>query len=129
MCDSVERYRLQGAFLRNDWPLGRFLATYLYRIAPPFFLPLDLFYLLNYVLTKLHLDLFWDTHAGAKLLCQALDLILTTAETRQKRRQRAWGDTAHRRFGQRDWVQQPIKADTLSRSAYVLRAQLAKERL
>src|SRR5260370_29857372 len=118
MCDSVERYRLQGAFLRNDWPLGRFLATYLYRIAPPFFLPLDLFYLLNYVLTKLHLDLFWDTHAGAKLLCQALDLILDTAETRQKQRHRAWGDTAHRRFGQGDSVQRALPEDILARTPY-----------
>jgi hypothetical protein len=127
MRDPFQDFNLYHTLRDNEWPLGRFLAFYLHGIFARLFVPLDLLYLLRYVQHKLHMGLFWQPHAGAELLCQVLMLILDTAEERQRKYQRSWGDPQHRRFRLRDLVQEAISAERLPRSAYVLAERLYEE--
>lgn len=90
--------------------------------------PLELLALVKYSLHEPTLSLLWDASAGSELLCYALDLLLTTAWQRQKKRLLSWGDKEHRRFSRkRDLIQQPITADDLPRGPYKLCERLLKE--
>jgi hypothetical protein len=129
MFDPVQEHSLDYAIRHEQWPLARFLAVHLQKILPKTITPLDLLFLLGLVCSRLGLMRFWDTHAGADLLCHVFDALLDTAETRQKKRLRSWGDTTHRRFCHRDLAQKLVTAEELPRSAYMLEQRVFQEAL
>ncbi len=130
MFNPIQEHNLDHALRHDEWPVGRFLAYHLKGCLPKTITPLDLLFLVGLVCSRLGLHRLWDTHAGAKLLCEAFELIVTTAEQRQKKRLPSWGDQDHRRsFSQRDFLQQSITAEDLPRSAYELEERLFKEAL
>jgi hypothetical protein len=130
MYDPVQEHALDHAIRHDEWPIARFLAHHLRGILPRHITPLDLLFLVSLVCTRLGLARLWDTHAGAKLLCEAFDLLLTTADARQKKCLLSWGDPKHRRaFSQRDFLQPSITAEDLPRSAYELEERLFQEAL
>jgi hypothetical protein len=95
MFDPVQEHNLDHALRHDEWPVGRFLAHHLQGCLPNTITPLDLLFLVGLACTPLGLKRLWDTHAGAKLLCEAFELMLNTADTRQKKRLLSWGDTTH----------------------------------
>jgi hypothetical protein len=128
--DPFDDFNLDKTLRNDEWPLARFLAYYLLGFVEGWLSPWDLLLLLKYSLQHLPLRLFWEPTAGAELLCYAFDLILKTAQERQKKCLLSWGDTEHRRFSQkRDLIQKPVRFEDLPPSPSALCERLLQEAL
>jgi hypothetical protein len=126
--DPFDDFNLDRTLRQDEWPLPRLLAFYLVGKVEQWLSPVSLLDLLKYSLHYLTLRLFWEPTGGSELLCYALNLLLSTAEARQKKRLLSWGDKAHRRFSiKRDLMLKTLKLDDLPRSPYVLCERLLEE--
>ncbi len=130
MRNPMQFFSLEHAHKHNQFPLARFYAGYLSRRIPHPVNPLNALALLEFAHPRLNCHCFWVDNAGSALICEAFDLILDTAQDRQKNGERSWGPAQKlQRFRRADLLIAPLNIPALSQVSSVLTQQLVDEAL
>ncbi|HEY7126218.1 MAG TPA: hypothetical protein VH540_19905 [Ktedonobacterales bacterium] len=130
MRNPMQFFSLEHAQKHNQFPIARFFAGYLARRVPTPVNPLSALALLEFAHPRLNRHCFWVDNVGSALICEAFDLILDTAQDRQKNGERSWGPAKKlQRFRRADLLVEPLNIAALSEVSSVLSQQLVEEAL